>query len=85
VTSGQWFGILLAFLGAALAGLGWLIRLSLRALVKWTQTEDRLGQVVEDLNKLVEWKDRDHAEIKERLTYLERTELEMWRKAGRGE
>jgi hypothetical protein len=82
VTSEQRFGILLAFLSAALAGMGWLIRLSLRALVKWTQTEDRLGQVVDDLNKLVAWKDAEHAEIKERLTYLERTELEMWRKAG---
>jgi hypothetical protein len=77
------FGILLAFLTAALAGMGWLIRLSLRALVKWTQTEDRLVQLVEDLDKLVAWKTAEHAEIKERLTYLERTELEMWRKAGR--
>jgi len=34
----QWFGILIALFTAALAGLGWLIRLSLRALVKWTQT-----------------------------------------------
>ena len=83
MTSGDRFGVLLAFLTAALAGMGWLIRLLLRALVKWTQTEDRLAQVVEDLDKLVAWKDRDHAEIKERLTYLERTELEMWRKAGR--
>jgi len=83
VTSGDRFGILLAFLAAALAGLGWLIRLSLKALVKWTRTEDKLAEVVDDLNKLVAWKDRDHAEIKERLTYLERTELEMWRKAGR--
>ena len=83
MTSGDRFGILLAFLAAALAGLGWLIRLSLKALVKWTRTEDKLAEVVDDLNKLVAWKDRDHAEIKERLTYLERTELEMWRKAGR--
>jgi len=83
VTSGDRFGILLAFLAAALAGVGWLIRISLRALVKWTQTEDKLAQVVDDLNKLVAWKEADHKEIKERLTYLERTELEMWRKAGR--
>jgi hypothetical protein len=83
VTSADRFGILLAFLTAALAGMGWLIRLSLRALVKWTQTEDRLAQVVDDLDKLVAWKTAEHAEIKERLTYLERTELEMWRKAGR--
>jgi hypothetical protein len=83
VTSADRFGILLAFLTAALAGMGWLIRLSLKALVKWTQTEDKLAQVVGDLNKLVEWKDAEHKEIKERLTYLERTELEMWRKAGR--
>ena len=83
MTSADRFGILLAFLAAALAGMGWLIRLSLRALVKWTQTEDRLASVVEDLDKLVAWKERDHAEIKERLTYLERTELEMWRKSAR--
>lgn len=54
-----------------------------RATVKWTRVEDRLGDLIGDVDKLVRDKDRVHREIvdqmredrratNERLTWLER-------------
>lgn len=62
----------------------------LRAAVKWTRTEDKLGALVEDVKQLVDDKAKIHAEILEqmrvdrdatdrRLRYIE----EFWMDAGR--
>lgn len=61
-----------------------------RATIKWTRVEDRLGHLVDDVGDLVRDKDRAHAEIlnqmredrkatNDRLTWLERN---LWQRIG---
>jgi hypothetical protein len=69
--------------------LGFVIKASLN----WGKNTEQLASVVSDLTELkddfsdkisdvIASKEREHSEIKERLTYLERRELEQWRKSG---
>lgn len=62
----------------------------IRGAVKWTRTEDKLGELVDDVRQLVADKDKVHAEILEqmrldrdntdrRLRFIE----EFWMQRGR--
>jgi hypothetical protein len=84
MTTDQKFSVLVTILtvglSAVLAAVGWAIRQLGQGLVRWTRTEDKLGEVVSDLHELVADKKAEHAEIRERLTFLERSELETLRR-----
>lgn len=82
------------YLSFALTGAAVLIIPSmvilLRGAVKWTRTEDKLSELIDDVHKLVSDKDRVHAEMLEqmrldrdatdrRLRYLEEFFMDLGR------
>jgi hypothetical protein len=65
---------------AAIATLG-LPSLALlwRAAVKLTQVQGRLGEIAADLTDLAARNDGEHTAMRDRLTYIERAELDYYR------
>lgn len=46
-----------------------LIVMLARGMVRWVRTEDKLNELVEDVRKLVDDKDRTHREISEQMRF----------------
>lgn len=45
-----------------------MIALLYRGIVKWTRTEDKLDELIKDVNKLIIDKDKTHAEMLAQMT-----------------
>jgi len=76
MSAGERFQIIVVLLSAIVTGVLGMTGIMIRDHYK-------LGQVADHLLEIVRDKNEDHAEFKERLTYLERSELTERRKADR--
>lgn len=50
-----------------------------RAAVKLTQVQGRLAEIADDVTELVDRNDREHDAMRDRLTFMERSELDYYR------
>ncbi len=74
MSSNERFSVIIVLLSALVTGVLGMIGIMIRDHYK-------LGQVADHLLEIVQDKNQDHAEFKERLTWLERRELTERRKA----
>jgi hypothetical protein len=84
------FTILIAGLGLVFTVMSAILAVVVKAAMNWGKNTEQLGSVVSDLSELkddfadkigevIKNKEQEHGEIKERLTYLERRELDQRR------
>lgn len=71
VTPDQRFAILLVILGAALGGIGWLVKSLLGVTAQWVRTGAKLEELSSDIRDLVSAKERDHGRIETRIDRIE--------------
>jgi len=91
VTTDQRFALLISALGLIFVVMSAILGFVVKAALDWGKNTEQLKNVVADLGELkddfavkvgdvIAVKERDHTEIRERLTYLERRELAQRRK-----
>ena len=71
MSSDQRFAILLVVLGAALGGIGWLVKSLLGVTAQWVRTGAKLEELSSDIRDLVSAKERDHGRIETRIDRIE--------------
>jgi len=71
MSSDQRFAILLVVLGAALGGIGWLVKSLLGVTAQWVRTGAKLEELSADIRDLVSAKERDHGRIETRIDRIE--------------
>jgi len=92
VTTDQRFSVLIATLGLIFVVMSAILGFVVKVSMTWGKTTEQLQNVVTDLGELKDEfahdvsevilaKERDHTEIRERLTFLERRELNQRRKS----
>ncbi len=92
MTTDQRFALLISVLGLIFVVMSGILGFVIKAAIDWGKNTEQLKNVVSDLGDLkddfahkigdvIAQKERDHTEIRERLTYLERRELAQRRKA----
>jgi hypothetical protein len=65
MTAGDRFQILLGVMGIVLIPI---LIMFYRGIVKWTRTEDKLNELLKDVNTLITDKDKVHAAMFEQMT-----------------
>ncbi len=80
MTPDQRFAVLMVFLTAILAGLGWLGKSVFGVVSQWARTGAKLEELSQDIRDLVTTKERDHARIDGRVDRLDErvTRHEGW-------
>ena len=90
MTADERFSLIIAALGLIFVVMSSILGFVIKASMSWGKTTEQLQNVVADLRELKDdfgnklddldvSKTRDHAEIRERLTFLERRELNQRR------
>lgn len=77
MTTAEGYALLMVLVTAGLAGVGWLVRRSYAGVIRWARIEDDIKNLRADVATLIARQDADL----DRLTRLERSELEFWRQA----
>jgi hypothetical protein len=72
VTADQRFTITIALISLVFTILCVLLGVTIRAIVRFTRTEDRVAQVAEDLVELGKRQEATNDKLDRRLTWLER-------------
>lgn len=65
MTPDQRFSLLVVLITAIFLPM---VALLYRGIVKWTRTEDKLDELIRDVNKLILDKDKTHAEMLQQMT-----------------
>ncbi len=64
MTAGERFTIIISLLTLVIAVMSALLGYVIKITSRWTQTEDKLSMLVDDVKEMIIRKDRDHEQIR---------------------